>query len=116
MISGSLNSGKSSLVIKATHLTSESMIARLASLVEDAAAQKSSTDRVIEKFAKIYTPVVVIIAVLLALMPFTHFIDNHKHWIKLSLVLLITACPCALVISTPVAVFCGISKAAQKVE
>lgn len=116
MKSGTVNSGKGSLIMRATADFESSTIAKVASLVEEASMQKSETEKFIEKFAKVYTPLVVISAALLAIIPASAGVSNPDKWIYLSLVLLVTACPCALVISAPVVTVCGISKAARQVR
>ncbi|XP_010919016.1 cadmium/zinc-transporting ATPase HMA2 [Elaeis guineensis] len=94
-------------------LEEDSAVARMVKLVEDAQSQRSNIEAFIEKFAKYYTPGVVLIAAGIAVVPWVLSFQDVHHWIYLSLVLLVVACPCALVISTPVAKVCGLSAAAK---
>lgn len=112
--SGTINSGKGSLKARVTATVESSTIAQVAHLVDEASMQKSKTEKFVERFAKIYTPVVVIGAAALAVIP-PMMGRNIKEWVYLSLLLLVTACPCALVVSTPVVTVCGITRAAKKV-
>jgi len=104
------------LEVEATATADDSTVARLVQLVEDAQNQRSPTEKVVEAFAKIYTPTVIAIAILMALLPWaiTRDSDVAHKWFYQSLVLLVAACPCALVISTPLCYVCGITFAAQK--
>lgn len=115
VFSGSINTGNGSLKMKATSQVTDSTVAQLAKKVEEAAMQRSKTERLVETFAKFYTPLVVVSAAIVALLPFIVSSMDFDEWVKTALVLLVTACPCALVISTPVTTICGISRAAQKV-
>ncbi|XP_008808279.1 cadmium/zinc-transporting ATPase HMA2-like [Phoenix dactylifera] len=94
-------------------LEEDSAVARMVKLVEDAQSRRSNIEEFIEKFAKYYTPGVVLIAAGIAVVPWALSFQDIRHWIYLSLVLLVVACPCALVISTPVAKVCGLSAAAK---
>eukprot|EP00898_Chlorokybus_atmophyticus_P009160 jgi/Chlat1/9245/Chrsp99S00715 len=76
-------------------------------------AQKSTTERLVTTFATYYTPTVVMACVLLVVIPAAIGVDKLKDWVYLSLQVLVTACPCALVISTPVTIVAGIAKAAR---
>lgn len=114
--SGTINCGHASLHIKATATANDSTVAALAKLVEQASLQKSQTARLVEQFSTIYTPVVTALAAGLVFVPLAVGVDNIDDWIYLALVLLVTACPCALVISTPVTTVCGISRAAKQVR
>eukprot|EP00803_Ostreobium_quekettii_P005640 evm.model.scf_588.1 EVM.evm.TU.scf_588.1 scf_588:5120-12616(-) len=112
--SGTINCGNASLRISARSSADDSTVATLAKLVEQASLQKSNTARLVERFSKIYTPVVALAAVAIVLVPAAIRVDNLDDWIYLALVLLVTACPCAMVISTPVTTVCGISRAAKQ--
>ena len=90
----------------------ESTLARIIHLVEHIAERKAPIERFVDRFASIYTPAVVIGAVALAVVP--TLLGKPDGWIMRSLVLLIIACPCALVIATPVAVVSGLTSAARR--
>jgi Cd2+/Zn2+-exporting ATPase len=98
--------------VRTTALPEDCVVARMAQLVEEAQNNKSKTQRFIDKCAKVYTPVVIILSGGLALVPFILRLHNLRHWYHLALVVLVSACPCALILSTPVATFCALSKAA----
>ena len=114
--SGTINCGNASLRIKATSTVDDSTVATLSKLVEQASLQKSQTARLVERFSTVYTPIVVASAAALVVVPLSIGVDNQSDWIYLALVLLLTACPCALVISTPITTICGISRAARQVS
>ena len=90
----------------------ESTASKIIRLVEDAADRKTPAERFITKFARVYTPVVVIAAVLLAVIP-SLFTGNWSDWIHRALTFLVISCPCALVISIPLAVFGGLGAASR---
>ncbi|WJX64418.1 Putative cadmium/zinc-transporting ATPase hma4 [Trifolium repens] len=98
--------------VKTTALAEDCVVAKMAKLVEDAQNSKTSTQRLIDKFAKFYTPAVVVISTLVAVVPIVLKVHNEKYWLHFALVVLVSACPCALVLSTPVATFCAYTKAA----
>uniref|UniRef100_A0A1D1YBN6 Cadmium/zinc-transporting ATPase HMA2 n=1 Tax=Anthurium amnicola TaxID=1678845 RepID=A0A1D1YBN6_9ARAE len=99
--------------VKTTALAENSAVAKMTKLVEEALNSKSGTQRIIDTCAKYYTPAVVLIAVLIAVIPAALKVHNVKHWFRLSLVLLVSGCPCGLVLSTPVATFCALTSAAK---
>ncbi|XP_024529175.1 putative inactive cadmium/zinc-transporting ATPase HMA3 [Selaginella moellendorffii] len=101
------------ITVQTTALAEDSAVSRMIKLVEEAQAKRSHFEQLVEKFAKFYTPVLVATALGLALIPLIAHVRNEKHWLYLALVLLVVACPCALVLSTPVAVACGIQHAAR---
>jgi Cd2+/Zn2+-exporting ATPase len=104
-----------SLTIKVTKRFTESSIARILDLVENAAAKKAPTEKFITTFTRYYTPVVVIGALLVAVVP-PLFMQGatFSEWIYRALVLLVISCPCALVISIPLGYFGGIGGASRK--
>lgn len=98
--------------IRTTALTEDCAVAKLARLVEEAQNNKSSVQRLIDKCAKYYTPAVVLISAGLAVVPIALKLHDPRHWFHLALVVLVSACPCGLILSTPVATFCALSRAA----
>lgn len=100
------------LIIKTTKPLAESSQEKVIALVEEAAMKKSKTERFITKFARIYTPCVVIAAVLIALIP-SLITGDPVRWIRSAIVFLVVSCPCALVISIPMAFFAGVGKASK---
>ncbi|XP_031474773.1 putative inactive cadmium/zinc-transporting ATPase HMA3 isoform X2 [Nymphaea colorata] len=99
--------------VKTTAVAEESAVAKMAKLVEEAHQKRSRTQRMIEEFAKYYSPIVVIASVGVAVVPAMLRVDDLHHWLYLSLVVLVSACPCALVLSTPVATECALRRAAS---
>lgn len=98
--------------MKATAAASESMISRITQAVEEATSQKPNIDRFITRFSKIYTPTVIIIAILTALLG-SIITGNQEKWIYSALTFLVISCPCALVLSVPLAYFSGIGAASK---
>ena len=113
VLSGSVN--KTGLVtIKVTKLFSESTVSKILDLVENANSKKSKTENFITKFARYYTPTVVGIAVLMAIIPpFVMKNTTFYEWLYKALVFLVLSCPCALVISIPLGFFGGIGGASR---
>ncbi len=112
VLSGFVN-GAGALTVKVTTPYEDSTAARILRLVEDSASRKSSREKFITRFAKVYTPIVVALAVLLAIIP-TLFGGEFTRWLYNALTFLIVSCPCALVISVPLAFFGGIGAASRK--
>ena len=102
------------LTIEVTQTYGESTASRIIDLVENAAAKKAPTEKFITKLARYYTPVVVILALLIAVIPPLAAGGDWLEWIRRSLIFLVISCPCALVISIPLGFFGGISGAARK--
>ena len=103
------------LKIKVTKLFSESSVSKILELVENASSKKAKTEKFITTFARYYTPVVVIGALLLAVLPPLLFSgQTFSDWIYRALVVLVISCPCALVISIPLGYFGGIGNASRK--
>lgn len=112
VLSGSVNL-TGSIRLRVTGTYRESTVARILALMEQAADRKSRSENFITKFSKIYTPCVVIGALLLALIP-SLIIGNAVEWIRRALIFLVVSCPCALVISVPLTFFAGIGGASGK--
>lgn len=113
VLSGCINQN-GLLTIKATKTFKQSTVSKILDLVENAADKKAPTETFINKFAKIYTPTVVIAAVLLAVIPPLFFGGIWTDWIHRALIFLIISCPCALVLSIPMGFFGGIGAASKK--
>jgi len=114
VLSGTINQ-TGVLTIKVTKLFSESSVSKILELVENASSKKAETEKFITTFAKYYTPVVVISALLLAILPPLLFSgQTFTEWIYRALVVLVISCPCALVISIPLGYFGGIGSASRK--
>ena len=113
--------GESVLKIQVTRLSADNTISRMITMVEEAQEKRAPAQRFIDRFAKLYTPAVVILAILVAVVPPLLFgqpflnSDPETHgWLYKGLALLVISCPCALVISTPVSLISAISNAARK--
>jgi Zn2+/Cd2+-exporting ATPase len=103
------------LTVTVTKLFGESSIARILDLVENASSKKAETEKIITKFARRYTPIVVISSLLVALIPPLVIPGaTHAEWVYRALVLLVISCPCGLVISIPLGYFGGIGGAAKR--
>ena len=111
VLSGCINLGDT-FTLRTESAASESMLAKLASAVEDASAAKPKIDRFITRFAKIYTPIVIAAAVLTATVP-SLITGEWTKWIHSALTFLVISCPCALVLSVPLAYFSGIGAASK---
>jgi len=101
------------LKIKVSKTFGESTVSKIINLVENASNKKAKTENFITKFARIYTPVVVLLAALLALIPPLAFSLEWSVWIQRALVFLVISCPCALVLSIPMGFFAGLGRAAK---
>ncbi|MBF0161917.1 MAG: heavy metal translocating P-type ATPase [Magnetococcales bacterium] len=110
---GSIN-GSGVLEYRVTADFKHSTLARIIDTVQDAQAKRAPMQRIVEKFARYYTPAVVGIAGLIATMPPILFDDPFIPWFYKALVMLVVACPCALVISTPVTVVSGLAAGARR--
>ncbi|RLF87385.1 cadmium-translocating P-type ATPase, partial [Thermococci archaeon] len=102
------------LTVKVTKELKESTISRILELVENASARKAKTEKLITRFARYYTPAVVGLAALIALIPPLAFGEPFSDWFYRALVLLVISCPCALVLSIPLGYFGGIGKSARE--
>ena len=100
--------------VKVTTAYTDSKLSKILELVQNATAQKAPTELFIRKFAKIYTPIVVLLAVLICVVPML-FVENYvfSQWLYRALVFLVISCPCALVISIPLGYFGGIGAASK---
>lgn len=98
--------------VRVSSVYAESTVAKILKLVEDSAKSKSRRENLITRFAKIYTPVVVALAVILAVVP-SVITGEWAEWIRRALIFLVISCPCALVISVPLTFFSGIGGASR---
>lgn len=112
VISGSINKD-SILKVKATSTYKTSTASKIIDLIENSNNKKTNTETFIRKFSKIYTPVVVISALIIAIVP-SLMVGDFKTWLYRALVFLVTSCPCALVISVPLGYFSGIGRASKE--
>ena len=101
------------LMMQVEKVLSESMVTRILDSVENAAASKPKLDRFITRFAKVYTPIVIFLAVATAIVP-SVFTGNWNYWVYTALTFLVMSCPCALVLSVPLAFFSGIGAGSKK--
>lgn len=111
VVSGTVNLS-SKINVKVTKAYVDSTVSKILELVEDSVSTKAPTERFITKFARYYTPVVVIGALLVALIPILFGLDAYT-WTYRALTFLVVSCPCALVISVPLGYFCGIGAASK---
>ena len=111
-ISGSININ-GVLKIKVTKLFQNSTVSKILELVQEVAEKKSKSENFISKFAKIYTPIVVFLAVLLIIIPTIFFNGVFSIWFQRALTFLVISCPCAFVIAIPLSFFAGIGGASK---
>ena len=112
VLSGYINQN-SLLKIKATSTSKTSTAQRILDCIENSNDKKTNTETFITKFSKIYTPTICLLAILIVLIP-TIIGKDFNTYLYRSLIFLVTACPCALVISVPLGYFCGIGKSSKK--
>jgi Zn2+/Cd2+-exporting ATPase len=110
---GAIN-GRGVLEVAVTRLRRDSTLARIIHLVERAQAQRAPSQTFVDRFARVYTPIVLVLAMAIAVLPPVLFGGQWSTWIYRSLVLLVISCPCALVISTPVSIVSALAAAARK--
>ena len=113
VFAGTINQS-GSLEVEVTHTYRDTTLSKIIHLVEEAQAQKAPSQGFVERFSRYYTPAVIGGAAVVALVPPLIFGYSFSDWFYRSLVLLIIACPCALVISTPVSIVSGLTAAARK--
>jgi Cd2+/Zn2+-exporting ATPase len=113
VFAGTIN-GEGSLDVRVTKLSTDTTLAKIIHLVEEAQSQKAPSQRFVDVFAKYYTPSVMVLSLLVLLVPPLLFHGTWFTWIYRALVLLVIACPCALVISTPVSIVSGLTAMARR--
>lgn len=111
VLSGCINKD-TTLIVEVTKNFGQSTVSKILDLVENASSQKAPAERFITKFARVYTPIVVVLALLLAIVP-TLFVGDFQEWLYRALTFLVISCPCALVISVPLSFFGGIGGASR---
>jgi Cd2+/Zn2+-exporting ATPase len=113
VFAGTIN-GRGALDIRVTRLRRDATIARIVHLVEQAQSRRAPAQTFVERFARVYTPAVIALAIGVAVIPPLAFGALWSDWIYRALVLLVVSCPCALVISTPVSIVAALAGAARK--
>lgn len=113
VFAGTIN-GDGSLLVKVTKAYANTMLSRMIFLIEEAQSQKAPSQKFVDRFAKYYTPAVMLVALLVFVIPPLVTGGEWNLWFYRSLVLLVIACPCALVISTPVSIVSGLTMLARR--
>lgn len=111
-VSSGMINGDSAVQIRATAVKTQSYAARIAEMVEDAAQKKGEAQRAITVFAKYYTPAIIAAAIIIAVVP-SLITGDWRLWVYRSLILLVASCPCAVVLSAPLAFFSSMGAAAR---
>jgi len=109
---GTIN-GEGTLTVRATKAATDTVLSRIIRMVGDAHSRRAEVEQWVAKFARIYTPIVMVLAVLIALLPPLLAGGTWSFWFYNALVLLVIACPCALVISTPVSIVAALASSAR---
>lgn len=112
VFAGTIN-GDGTLTVEATKTTEDTMLARIIHMVEEAHARRAPSEQWVERFARVYTPAVMLLAILVFSIPPLALGGAWEDWFYRALVLLVIACPCALVISTPVSIVAALASAAR---
>ena len=113
VFAGTIN-GRGALEVRVTRRRRDTMLARIIHLVERAQAERAPAQLVVERFARVYTPLMLLLSLIIALAPPLVAGAAWQPWIYRALVLLVVSCPCALVISTPVSIVAALAGAARK--
>ena len=113
ILSGCINTN-ALVKVRVTKVAGESTVARILELVENASSKKAQTERFITRFARVYTPIVVLLACLIAIIPPLVFQGNFSTWLYRALSFLVVSCPCALVVSIPLGFFAGLGGASKQ--
>lgn len=120
VFSGTVN-GSGQLTVEVTRIAADSTLNRIIAMVTEAQSRQSKSQKFIDRFAKFYTPAMVVMAILVAIIPpllfnepFLNLTDGTRGWLHRALALLVIGCPCALVISTPVTMVAALTRAARE--
>jgi len=109
---GTIN-GDGTLTVRATKVAGDTVLSKIIRMVGDAHSRRAEVEQWVTKFARVYTPIVMALAILIATVPPLFFAGAWNYWIYNALVLLVIACPCALVISTPVSIVAALASSAR---
>lgn len=109
---GTIN-GEGTLTVRATKAASDTVLSKIIRMVGDAHSKRAEVEQWVTKFARIYTPIVMVLAIAIAVLPPFVFGGDWNYWFYNALVLLVIACPCALVISTPVSIVAALASSAR---
>jgi len=109
---GTIN-GDGTLTVRATKAAADTVLSKIIRMVGDAHSRRAEVEQWVTKFARIYTPIVMVLAMLIAVLPPLLFAGAWTYWFYNALVLLVIACPCALVISTPVSIVASLAASAR---
>src|SRR5690606_24472860 len=112
VFAGTIN-GSGALTVEVTRVAEDTTIARILRMVSEAQSERAPAQRLVDRFAAVYTPIVLGLAVLIAALPPLVGLGAFDTWLSRALVLLVIACPCALVISTPVTIVSALTRAAR---
>ena len=112
VMSGMIN-GNSLIEIKTTKEFGDSTAARIIKLVEDAAATKGQSEKLISRFAAVYTPIIILVSIVVAIVPPLVGLGSFSTWIYRALVCLVASCPCAIVISVPLSYYSGLGASSK---
>ena len=113
VFAGTMN-GRGALVVKVARTSEDGALAKIVHMVEEAQAQRAPIQQIVDRFAKVYTPAILVLAALIAVVPAILGWNDPLGWLYQALALLVVACPCALVVSTPVAVASAIASASRR--
>lgn len=110
---GTIN-GEAALEFRTTRPAADTTLARIIHMVEEAQSRRATVEQWVDRFARVYTPAMILLSVLVAVVPPLLWGENWGAWLYQALVILVIACPCSLVISTPVSIVAGLTAAARQ--